>query len=72
MTNLKLFKYVNTFINKTFNNLLWKNVIYDFDCNNSFIYDLNQFVNEITFAHKLIDILNDFILIEKYKIMLHK
>jgi hypothetical protein len=45
MTNLKSFKYVNMFINKTFNNSFWKSVIYDFDCNDSFIYDLNRFVN---------------------------
>ncbi len=36
MTNLKLFKYANMFINKTFNNFLWKNIIYDFNCNDSF------------------------------------
>ncbi len=70
MINLKSFKYANMFINKTFNNSLWKSVIYDFDCNDSFIYDLNRFVNEMTFAHKMIDISNDFILIEKYEIML--
>jgi hypothetical protein len=29
MTNLRLFKYASRFINKTFNNLLSKNVIYD-------------------------------------------
>jgi hypothetical protein len=70
MTNLKSFKYVNMFIYKTFNNVLWRNVIYDFDCNNSFIYDLNEFVNEITFAYKMINTSNDFMLIEEYKIML--
>jgi hypothetical protein len=41
MINLKLFKYANMFINKMFNNFLWKSVIYDFDCNDSFIYDLS-------------------------------
>jgi hypothetical protein len=41
MMNMKLFKYASLFINKTFNNCLWTNVIYDFDCNDSFIYDLN-------------------------------
>jgi hypothetical protein len=56
-------------MNKMFNNFLWKNVIYDFDCNDSFIYDLNQFVNEITFKHKIIDTSNDFMLIKEYKIM---
>jgi hypothetical protein len=70
MTNLKSFKYVNMFINKTFNNSLWKNVIYNFNCNDSFIYDLNQFVNEMTSAHEMIDTSNDFMLIEKYEIML--
>jgi hypothetical protein len=69
ITNLKWFKYVNMFINKTFNNFLWRSVIYDFDCNDSFIYNLNRFVNEITFAHKMINISNDFILIEEYEIM---
>jgi hypothetical protein len=70
MTSRKSSKYVNLFINKTFNNFLWKSVIYDFDCNDSLIYDLNQFVNEITSAHEMIDTLNDFMLIEEYKIML--
>jgi hypothetical protein len=69
MTNKKSSKYANLFINKTFNNLLWRSVIYDLNCNDSFIYDLNRFVNEITFAHELIDIFNDSIMIEKYKIM---
>jgi hypothetical protein len=41
MTNKKLFKYTSLFINKTFNNFLWRNVIYDSNCNDSFIYDLN-------------------------------
>jgi hypothetical protein len=45
-------------------------VIYDLNCNNLFIYDLNRFVNEITFAHELIDIFNDSMIIEKYEIML--
>jgi hypothetical protein len=70
MTNLKSFKYANMFINQTFNNFLWKSVIYDLNCNDSFIYDLNQFVNEITFAHELIDIFNDSMMIERYEIML--
>jgi hypothetical protein len=70
MTSRKSSKYVKLFINKTFNNLLWRSVIYDFDCNDSFIYDLNRFVNEITFAHEMIDTSNDFMLIEKYEIML--
>jgi hypothetical protein len=35
-----------------------------------FIYDLNRFVNEIMFTHEMIDTLNDFMLIEEYKIML--
>jgi hypothetical protein len=69
MTNMKLFKYANLFINKTFNNLLWKSVIYDSNCNDSFIYDLNRFVNEITIAHELIDIFNNSMMIEKYKII---
>jgi hypothetical protein len=69
MTNKKSFKYANLFINKTFNDLLWRSVIYDSNCNNSFIYDLNRFVNEITFAHELIDIFNNFMMIEKYEIM---
>jgi hypothetical protein len=70
MTNLRFFKYANMFINKTFNNFLWKSVIYDSDYNNSFIYDLNRFVNEVTSAHEMIDTSNDFMLIEEYKIML--
>jgi hypothetical protein len=70
MTNLKSFKYASMFINKTFNNLLWRNVIYDSDCNDSFIYDLNRFVNEMTSAHEMIDTSNDFMLIEEYEIML--
>ncbi len=41
MTNMKSSKYASLFINKTFNNLLWRNVIYDSNCNDSFIYDLN-------------------------------
>jgi hypothetical protein len=72
MTNLRSFKYANIFINKTSNNLLWRSVIYDSDCNDLFIYDLNRFVNEITFAHELIDILNDSMMIERYEIMLMK
>jgi hypothetical protein len=70
MTNMRSFKYASLFINKTFNNLLWRSVIYDSDCNDSLIYDLNRFVNEITFAHELIDIFNDSMMIEKYEIML--
>jgi hypothetical protein len=70
MTNLKSFKYANMFINKTFNNLLWRSVIYDFDYNDSFIYELNRFVNEVTFAHKMIDTSNDLRLIEEYETML--
>jgi hypothetical protein len=70
MTNMKSLKYASLFINKTFNNLLWRSVIYDSNCNDSFIYDLNWFVNEITFAHELIDIFNELIMIEKYEIML--
>jgi hypothetical protein len=70
MTNRKSSKYANMFINKTFNNLLWKSVIYDSDCNDSLIYDLNRFVNEITSAHEMIDTSNDFMLIEEYEIML--
>jgi hypothetical protein len=70
MTNRKSSKYVNLFINKTFNNFLWKSVIYNSDCNDSFIYNLNRFVNEITFAHEMIDTSNDFMLIEEYEIML--
>jgi hypothetical protein len=49
---------------------LWRSVIYDLNYNDSFIYNLNRFVNKITFVHKLIDISNDFMMIEKYKIML--
>jgi hypothetical protein len=41
MTNRESSKYVNLFINKTCNNFLWKSVIYDFEYNDSFIYDLN-------------------------------
>jgi hypothetical protein len=70
MTNLKSFKYANMFINKTFNNFLWRSVIYDSNCNDSLIYDLNRFVNEITLAHELIDTFNDSMMIEKYEIML--
>jgi hypothetical protein len=69
MTSRKSSKYINLFINKTFNNFFWRSVIYDFDCNDSFIYNLNRFVNKITSAHEMIDILNDFMLIEKYEIM---
>jgi hypothetical protein len=69
MTNMKLSKYASLFINKTFNNLLWRSVIYDSNCNDSFIYDLNHFVNKITFIHELIDICNNSMIIEKYEIM---
>ncbi len=69
MTNMKSFKYTSLFINKTFNNFLWRSVIYDLNCNDSFIYDLNWFVNEITLVHELIDIFNDSMMIEKYEIM---
>jgi hypothetical protein len=70
MTNLKLFKYANMFIKKTFNNFLWRSVIYDSDCDDSFIYDLNRFVNEMKSTHEIIDTSNDFMLIEEYEIML--
>jgi hypothetical protein len=70
MTNMKSSKYTSLFINKTFINLLWKSVIYDSNCNDSFIYDLNRFVNEITFVYELCDIFNDSMMIEKYEIML--
>jgi hypothetical protein len=70
ITNRESSKYVNLSINKTSNNLFWRSVIYDSDCNDSFIYDLNRFVNEITSAHEMIDTSNDFMLIEKYEIML--
>jgi hypothetical protein len=70
MINRESSKYVNLFINKTFNNFLWRSVIYDFDCNDSFIYNLNRFVNEITFTHEMINTSNDFMLIKEYKIML--
>jgi hypothetical protein len=69
MTSMKSFKYASLFINKTFNNFLWRSVIYDFDCNDSFIYDLNRFVNKMTFAHEMIDTSNDFMLIEEYETM---
>jgi hypothetical protein len=70
MTSLKSFKYASLFINKTFNNLLWRSVIYDSNCNDSFTYDLNRFVNEITFTYKSIDTSNDSMMIEKYETML--
>jgi hypothetical protein len=70
MTNLKSFKYASMFINKTFNNSFWRSVIYDSNCNDSLIYDLNWFVNEMTFAHEMIDTSNDFMLIEEYETML--
>jgi hypothetical protein len=68
MTNMRSFQYASLFINKTFHNLLWRNVIYDSNCNDSFIYDLNRLVNEITFAHELIDIFNNSMMIERYEI----
>jgi hypothetical protein len=70
MTNMKSFKYASLFINKTFNNFLWRSVIYDLNCNDSFIYDLNRFVNKITLVHELIDTFNDSMMIEKYEIMI--
>jgi hypothetical protein len=70
MTSMRSFKYASLFINKTFNNFLRRSVIYDSDCNDSFTYDLNWFVNEITFAHELIDTSNDSMMIEEYEIML--
>jgi hypothetical protein len=44
-------------------------VIYDLNCNDLFIYNLNRFINKITFAHELIDIFNDLMMIEKCEIM---
>ncbi len=41
ITSRRSSKYFNLFINKMFNNFLRINVIYDFDCNDLFIYDLN-------------------------------
>ncbi len=70
MTQKRSFKYANSFINKTFNNFLWRSVINDSDYNDSFIYDLNRFVNKMTSAHKMIDTSNDFMLIEEYETML--
>jgi hypothetical protein len=70
ITSMKSSKYASLFINKTFNNFLWRNVIYDLNYNDSLIYDLNWFVNEITFVHELIDIFNDLMMIERYEIML--
>jgi hypothetical protein len=70
MTSMKSFKYAILFINKMLNNSLRRNVIYDSNCHNSFTYDLNRFVNKITFEHELIDTSNDLIMIEKYEIML--
>jgi hypothetical protein len=70
MTNLRSIKYANMFINKTFNNSLWRSVIYYFNCNDSLICDLNRFVNEMTFAYEMIDTSNDFMLIKEYEIML--
>jgi hypothetical protein len=45
-------------------------VIYDFDCSDFLIYDLEQFVNEITFAHEMIDTSNESMMIEEYETML--
>ncbi len=70
MTSRRSSKYASMFINKTSNNLLWRSVIYDSDCNDSLIYDLNRFVNEVTFVHEMIGTSNDFMLIEEYEIML--
>jgi hypothetical protein len=69
MTNMRSFKYASLSINKTFNNFLWKSVMFDSNFNDSFIYDLNWFVNEITFVYELIDTFNDSMMIEKYEIM---
>ncbi len=44
-------------------------MIYDFDCNDFFIYDLEHLVNEITFVHEMIDISNKSMMIEKYETM---
>ncbi len=41
ITNRKSLKYVNLFINKTINNSFKNSLIYDFDCNDLFIYDVN-------------------------------
>jgi hypothetical protein len=70
MTNIKSSKYANMSIKKTSNNLLWKNVIYDSNCNDSFIYDLKRFENDVISAHEMIDTSNDLMLIEEYDIML--
>ncbi len=70
MTNFESSKYESMSINKTFNNFIWRSVIYDSNCNDSFTDDLNRFVNEITFAHELINIFNDSMMIEKYEIMI--
>jgi hypothetical protein len=67
--SMKSFKYASLFIKKTFNNFLWRNVIYDLNYNDSFTYDLNRFVNEITFVHELINTSNDSMMIEKYETM---
>ncbi len=70
MTSLKTSKYASMSIKKTFNNSFWRNVIYDFDCSDFLIYDLEQFVNEITFAHEMIDTSNESMMIEEYETML--
>ncbi len=44
-------------------------MIYYSNCNDLFTYDLNRFVNEITFAHELIDTSNDLMMIEEYETM---
>ncbi len=44
-------------------------MIYDFDCSDFFIYDFERFVKEITFAHEMINISNESMLIEKYESM---
>ncbi len=45
-------------------------MIYDSDCSDSLIYDLERFVNEITSAHEMIDISNESMMIEEYETML--
>ncbi len=45
-------------------------MIYNSYCNDSFTYNSNYFVNEISFAYELIDTLNNSMMIEEYKIIL--
>ncbi len=45
-------------------------MIYDFDCSDSLIYDLERFVNEITSAHEMIDISNESMMIKEYETIL--